>query len=89
MAELLCGAIPGISGTVAARHRRINDGDRSIGARIPARRRIFSCATLLIDPDREQNKNYIGAIRSSAIDGRDLLGPANHLQKAGKTRRAE
>jgi hypothetical protein len=35
MAELLCGAIPGICGTVAAHHRRIN------GARISAQVEIF------------------------------------------------
>jgi hypothetical protein len=48
MAELLCGAIPRICRTVAARHRRINDG---FGVSAPELRRKKIWLWALIDPD--------------------------------------
>jgi hypothetical protein len=48
MAELLCGAIPGICGTVAAPHRRINAG---FGVSALELRRKKMLRRLLIDPD--------------------------------------
>jgi len=48
MAELLCGAIPGICGTVAAGHRRINAG---FGVSAPELRRKKIWLRPLIDPD--------------------------------------
>jgi hypothetical protein len=79
MADLLSGVFPGISGTVAACHPRINGGFGAAVSGFGAGRKFFDRPGLT-NRDRERNKNYLGTIGRREC----LLGPANHLQKQAK-----